>query len=72
VAEARDAGMSLAFFSGNEMYWRIRWEEDISEAMSGEGGQRKTSHRTMVIYKDTSSLGKLEWLLVSPPRLVPE
>ena len=25
VEEARDQGLSLAFFSGNEVYWRVRW-----------------------------------------------
>ena len=24
VEEARDQGLSLAFFSGNEVYWRVR------------------------------------------------
>jgi hypothetical protein len=34
---ARDAGVHLAFFSGNEMYWKTRWEDN---------------HRTLVCYKE--------------------
>ena len=26
VEEARDQGLNLAFFSGNEVYWRVRWD----------------------------------------------
>ena len=26
MEEARDQGLSLAFFSGNEVYWRVRWD----------------------------------------------
>jgi hypothetical protein len=35
VTAARDAGMSLAFFSGNEVYWRVRWE--VSNGMAWHG-----------------------------------
>jgi len=28
VEAARDAGVNLAFFSGNEYYWKTRWEND--------------------------------------------
>ena len=34
---ARDAGVHLAFFSGNEVYWKTRWEDN---------------HRTLVCYKE--------------------
>ena len=27
VEAARDAGVNLMFLSGNEMYWRVRWED---------------------------------------------
>eukprot|EP00966_Prymnesium_polylepis_P157075 3629878-Prymnesium_polylepis.2 len=37
VAAARNRGMNLAFFSGNEVYWRVRWEADASG----------TAHRTL-------------------------
>lgn len=41
---ARDAGVHLAFFSGNEVYWKTRWENSID----GSG----TPHRTLVCYKE--------------------
>ncbi|PVY40665.1 DUF4082 domain-containing protein [Pontibacter virosus] len=44
VTAARDAGTSLAFFSGNEVYWKTRWENSID----GSG----KSHRTLVCYKE--------------------
>jgi len=43
VEEARDQGLSLAFFSGNEVYWRVRWEDN---------------QRTMVVYKESQELAK--------------
>ena len=42
--DARDAGVNLAFFSGNEIYWKTRWETSID----GSG----TAHRTLVCYKE--------------------
>ncbi|MFP5388842.1 MAG: N,N-dimethylformamidase beta subunit family domain-containing protein, partial [Thermoleophilia bacterium] len=45
VEAARDAGVSLAFFSGNEMYWKTRW------AASSDGSN--TPYRTLITYKDT-------------------
>jgi Domain of unknown function (DUF4082)/Bacterial Ig domain len=45
VQAARDAGVHLMFLSGNEMYWRIRFEPS-SDGMS-------TPYRTLVCYKDT-------------------
>ncbi len=44
VTAARDAGVNLAFFSGNEIYWKIRWEADSN-------GQ---PYRTRVNYKEGS------------------
>ena len=38
VESARDSGLSLAFFSGNEVFWRTRWEDDF---------------RTLVVYKES-------------------
>ena len=29
VEAARDAGVNLAFFSGNESFWKTRWENSI-------------------------------------------
>jgi N,N-dimethylformamidase beta subunit-like, C-terminal/Domain of unknown function (DUF4082)/Bacterial Ig-like domain/Bacterial Ig domain len=45
VLGARDAGTNLAFFSGNEAYWKTRWEN------SQDGNN--TPNRTLVCYKDT-------------------
>jgi Domain of unknown function (DUF4082)/Bacterial Ig-like domain/Bacterial Ig domain len=46
VEAARDeAGVNLAFFSGNEVFWKTRWEESMSSP--------KTANRTLVAYKDT-------------------
>ncbi|WP_255769406.1 DUF4082 domain-containing protein [Pseudarthrobacter sulfonivorans] len=45
VEAARDAGVHLAFFSGNEMFWKTRWEP------SSDG--TNTPGRTLVSYKDT-------------------
>ncbi|MBP1887289.1 DUF4082 domain-containing protein [Sinorhizobium mexicanum] len=45
VEAARDAGVNLAFWSGNECYWKVRWETSID----GNG----TPYRTMVCYKET-------------------
>jgi hypothetical protein len=52
VESARDAGTSLAFFSGNEVYWKTRWEDS-------EDGSH-TSHRTLVCYKETWSSAKID------------
>ena len=45
VEAARAAGTSLAFFSGNEIFWKTRWENSID----GSG----TAYRTLVSYKET-------------------
>src|SRR5450755_2302400 len=45
VTAARDAGVSLAFFSGNEIFWKTRW------AASSDGSN--TPYRTLVTYKET-------------------
>jgi hypothetical protein len=42
---ARAAGVNLAFFSGNEVYWKTRWEPSIDGS--------NTAYRTMVCYKET-------------------
>jgi hypothetical protein len=41
VEAARDAGVHLAFFSGNEVYWKTRWENN-------DGSE----DRTLVCYKE--------------------
>ncbi|HET9658373.1 MAG TPA: N,N-dimethylformamidase beta subunit family domain-containing protein, partial [Kineosporiaceae bacterium] len=45
VEAARDRGMNLAFFSGNEMFWQHRWEASVDGS--------DTAGRTMTCYKDT-------------------
>ncbi|GII80747.1 hypothetical protein Sru01_57290 [Sphaerisporangium rufum] len=42
---ARDNGVNLAFFSGNEVYWKTRWE---------------SSYRTLVSYKETHAGAKID------------
>jgi hypothetical protein len=45
VEAARASGVNLAFFSGNEVFWKTRWESSISSDAA--------SHRTMVSDKET-------------------
>ncbi len=52
VEAARDAGVNLAFFSGNEIYWRTRWEPSIAGTA--------TDYRTLVSYKETWSNQKVD------------
>lgn len=52
VESARDAGVNLGFFSGNEVYWKMRWES----AISADG----TPYRTMVSYKETRANAKID------------
>jgi hypothetical protein len=47
VELARDAGVNLAFFSGNGIFWKTRYEPSI------DGSQHP--HRTLVVYKETHS-----------------
>lgn len=43
VTAARDAGVNMAFFTGNEVYWKTRFGSDAA----GEAG------RTLITYKET-------------------
>jgi hypothetical protein len=52
VQAARDAGVNLGFFSGNEMFWKTRWEN------SSDG--TNTPYRTLVCYKETLAFAKLD------------
>jgi hypothetical protein len=45
VEAARDAGVNLAFFSGNEVFWKTRWENSVDGS--------NTPYRTLVCYKET-------------------
>ncbi len=49
---ARNAGVHLAFFSGNEVFWKTRWENSIA----GSG----TPYRTLVCYKETHANAKID------------
>ena len=44
VEAARDAGVGLAFFGGNNVYWQVRFEK----------GADGSANRTLVCYKDAS------------------
>ena len=44
VEAARNAGLNLFFWSGNEVYWKTRWENSIADA---------AAYRTLVCYKET-------------------
>ena len=45
VEAARAAGVNLAFFSSNSLYWKTRWETSIDRSGS--------PYRTLVCYKET-------------------
>jgi hypothetical protein len=45
IQAARDAGVNLGYFSGNEVFWKTRWENSIDGT--------NTPYRTMVCYKET-------------------
>lgn len=50
VEAARDAGVHLIFISGNEVYWKTRWEADAAGA----------PNRTLVTYKETHAVAKID------------
>ena len=52
VTAARDAGVHLAFFSGNEIFWKTRWEPGIDAAAQ--------PYRTLVCYKETHANAKID------------
>ena len=52
VEAARDAGVHLAFFSGNEVFWKTRFEASI------DGNEE--SYRTLVTYKETHANAKID------------
>ena len=52
VEAARAAGVNLAFFSGNEVFWKTRWENTIDGS--------NTDHRTLVSYKETHANAKID------------
>ena len=52
VEAARNAGVHLAFFSGNEVFWKTRWEPSIDGS--------NTPYRTLVTYKETHANAKID------------
>jgi hypothetical protein len=52
VEAARAAGKHLAFLSGNEVFWKTRWEN----SMDGSS----TPYRTLVTYKETHANAKID------------
>ncbi|SIO61560.1 Mo-co oxidoreductase dimerisation domain-containing protein [Singulisphaera sp. GP187] len=52
VETARDAGVNLAFFSANEIYWKTRWDTSIDSS--------HTPYRTLVCYKETIAANKID------------
>merc|ERR1740121_2543399 len=50
VEAARDRGVHLCFWSGNEMYWKVRWEASLT----GE------PTRTMVVYEESQESSKID------------
>jgi len=52
VEAARNAGVNLAFFSGNTMFWKTRWESSIDST--------NTPYRTLVTYKETYENAKID------------
>ncbi len=51
VEAARNAGVNLQFLSGNEMYWRVRFEPSPVDG---------AAHRTITSYKETWANGKID------------
>ena len=49
---ARDAGINLIFMAGNEVFWKVRWEN----SMAGPS----TARRTLVCYKETLANAKID------------
>ena len=52
VEAARDAGVNLAFFSGNEVFWKTRWGNSIDGS--------STPYRTLTTYKETHFDAKVD------------
>jgi hypothetical protein len=52
IEAARDAGVNLAFFSGNEFFWKTRWENSVDGT--------NTPYRTLVCYKETLAFAQID------------
>ncbi|MFJ2617879.1 DUF4082 domain-containing protein [Glutamicibacter sp. NPDC087344] len=51
VEDARDAGVNLQFLTGNEVYWRTRYEKSPTD---------QNDYRTLVSYKETWGNNKID------------
>jgi len=61
VELARVSGVHLQFWSGNEMFWKIRWEASPTESQPQAATDEEGAElRTMVCYKDTQEDVKLD------------
>ena len=58
IEAARTAGLHLMFMSGNEVYWKTRWEPSIDVSA--------TPNRTLVCYKETRANGPIDPLDANP------
>jgi N,N-dimethylformamidase beta subunit-like, C-terminal/Domain of unknown function (DUF4082)/Putative Ig domain/Bacterial Ig domain len=58
IEAARGAGVNLIFMSGNEVYWKTRWEPSIDPSA--------TPYRTLVCYKETRHNAPLDPLDANP------
>ncbi|MSO56135.1 MAG: hypothetical protein EXQ55_04335 [Acidobacteria bacterium] len=63
VEAARDAGVHLAFFSGNEVFWKTRYEASIDKS--------HTAYRTLVTYKETHTRVSANGELVAGSKIDP-
>ncbi|MFD8531156.1 DUF4082 domain-containing protein [Streptosporangium canum] len=52
IQNARDNGVNLIFLSGNEIFWKTRWENSLDAT--------GTPFRTMVCYKETHANAKID------------
>jgi hypothetical protein len=52
VEAARAAGVNMAFFTANEIFWKTRWEPSI--------GSSTNDWRTVVCYKETKASAKID------------
>ncbi|WP_084176317.1 DUF4082 domain-containing protein [Actinokineospora spheciospongiae] len=52
VEAARDAGVHMAFLTGNEIFWKHRWAPSIDASA--------TPWRNMIIYKETKANAKID------------
>ncbi len=57
VEAARDAGVNLAFFSGNEVFWKTRWQNSIDSS--------NAPYRTLVSYKESKSNARTDPMDIS-------